>query len=127
MRPTAAHTSALISDRRLRAEAPIYHNEPHDFYAVSRADDVERVLTDHETFISGRGAFLDFIRAGLRMPPGMLIFEDPLPHTRHRKVVSRVFTPRRVAELEARMRAFCARSLDPLVGAGRFDFVAAIR
>jgi len=110
--------------RRLREEAPLYFNERHDFFAVSRADDVERVLTDHETFVSGRGAFLDFIRADLQMPPGMLIFEDPPTHTRHRKVVSRVFTPRRVAELEPQMRAFCAGSLDPLVGTGRFDFVA---
>ena len=39
--------------RRLRDEAPLYYNERHDFYAVSRADDVDRVLLDHDTFISG--------------------------------------------------------------------------
>jgi cytochrome P450 len=110
--------------RRLRNEAPLYYNEKYDFFAVSRADDLERVLTDHEAFTSGRGAFLDFIRAGVPMPPGMFIFEDPPAHTRHRKVVSRVFTPRRVAELEPLIRAYCARSLDPLVGSERFDFVA---
>ncbi len=110
--------------RRLRDEAPLYRNEPYDFFAVSRADDVERVLADHQTFISGRGAILDFIRADLEMPPGMLIFEDPPIHTRHRKPVSRVFTPRRVAELEPKIRAFAAASLDPLVGSGRFDFIA---
>jgi len=110
--------------RRLREEAPLYYNEPHDFFAVSRAEDVERVLTDHETFISGRGAFLDFIRAGITMPPGMFIFEDPPTHTRHRKLLSRVFTPRRMAELEPQIRAYCARSLDPFIGAKQFDFVA---
>jgi len=110
--------------RRLRAEAPLYYNAPHDFFAVSRADDVERVLADQETFISGRGAILDFIRADLEMPPGMLIFEDPPGHTTHRKLVSRVFTPRRVAELEPHIRSYCARSLDPIVGSGRFDFIA---
>jgi cytochrome P450 len=110
--------------RRLREEAPLYYNERYDFFAVSRADDVEQVLTDHETFISGRGAFLDFIRADVTMPPGMLIFEDPPSHTRHRKVLSRVFTPRRMAELEPQIRAYCARSLDPFIGEQRFDFVA---
>jgi cytochrome P450 len=110
--------------RRLREEAPLYYNERHDFYAVSRADDVERVLTDHETFISGRGAILEFIRADIEMPPGMFIFEDPPIHTRHRRVLSRVFTPRRISELERKIRAFCARSLDPIVGSGRFDFIA---
>ena len=110
--------------RRLREEAPLYYNEPHDFFAVSRADDVERVLLDNETFISGRGAILDFIRADIEMPPGMFIFEDPPIHTRHRKVLHGVFTPRRVAELEPKIRAFCARSLDAVVGSGRFDFIA---
>src|SRR6516165_1239330 len=110
--------------RRMREEAPLYYNEPHDFYAVSRADDVERVLNDHRTFISGRGAILDFIRADIPMPPGMFIFEDPPIHTRHRRVLAGVFTPRRIAELEPKIRAFCARSLDSVVGAGRFDFIA---
>ncbi len=110
--------------RRLREEAPLYYNDRHDFFAVSRAEDVEAVLTDHQRYISGRGAFLDFIRADVEMPPGLLIFEDPPAHTRHRKLLSRVFTPRRMAELEPQIRSFCARSLDPLVGAGRFDFVA---
>ena len=31
--------------RRLREEAPLYHNEPHNFFAVSRFADVERGVT----------------------------------------------------------------------------------
>ena len=92
--------------RRLREEAPLYYNDRHDFFAVSRAEDVEAVLTDHQRYISGRGAFLDFIRADVEMPPGLLIFEDPPAHTRHRKLLSRVFTPRRMAELEPQIRAY---------------------
>src|SRR4029453_10821779 len=41
--------------RRLREEAPLYYNEPHDFFAVSRFEDVERGLVDAATYISGRG------------------------------------------------------------------------
>jgi cytochrome P450 len=110
--------------RRLREEAPLYYNEQHDFYAVSRYDDVERGLVDNTTFISGRGGILELIKAGIEMPPGTLIFEDPPVHTIHRRLLSRVFTPRRVAELEPKIREFCARSLDPLIGADRFDFIA---
>ena len=58
------------------------------------------------------------------MPPGVLIFEDPPVHTIHRRLLSRVFSPNRVAALEPQIRAFCARSLDPLVGAEEFDFIA---
>jgi cytochrome P450 len=38
-------------------------------------------------------------------------------------VLSRVFTPKRMAALEPDVRSFCARALDPLVGSGGFDFV----
>src|SRR6478609_9057386 len=82
--------------RRLRAEAPLYYNEPHDFYAVSRYADVERGLVDRDTFISGRGGILEIIKAGIEMPPGVVIFEDPPTHTMHRGLLSRVFTPRQV-------------------------------
>jgi cytochrome P450 len=110
--------------RRLREEAPLYHNDLHDFYAVSRYEDVERFLLEPQTFISGRGAILEVIRANVEMPPGVLIFEDPPIHTIHRRLVARAFTARRVAELEGKIREFCGRCLDPLVGGGGFDFIA---
>ena len=110
--------------RRLREEAPLYYNENHDFYAVSRYEDVERGLLDAQTYISGKGGIIELIRANIEMPPGVLIFEDPPTHTIHRRLLSRAFTPRRVAELEPKIREFCARSLDPLVGSDRFDFIA---
>jgi cytochrome P450 len=109
--------------RRLREEAPLYRNEAHDFYALSRFADVQDGLRDPETYISGRGGILELIKAGIEMPPGVLIFEDPPTHTVHRGLLSRVFTPRKMNALEDQVRAFCARSLDPLVGAGGFDFV----
>jgi cytochrome P450 len=109
--------------RRLREEAPLYRNETYDFYALSRFADVERGLTDRETYISGRGAILELIKADMEMPPGVIIFEDPPIHTMHRGLLSRVFTPKKMNALEPEIRDFCARSLDPLVGAGGFDFV----
>jgi cytochrome P450 len=112
--------------RRLREEAPLYYNDLHDFYAVSRFDDVEKGLLDAHTFISGRGGILELIKANVEMPKGILIFEDPPTHTIHRRLLSRAFSPRRVAELEPQIREFCVRCLDPLVGADRFDFIADI-
>lgn len=109
---------------RLREEAPLYYNDVHDFYAVSRYEDVERCLLEPGTFISGRGGILELIKAGIQMPPGILIFEDPPTHTIHRRLLSRVFTPKRVAELEPKIREFCAKALDPYVGESGFDFIA---
>jgi cytochrome P450 len=109
--------------RRLREEAPLYYNARHDFYALSRYDDVNRALVDHDTFSSARGAIIELIKAGIEIPPGTVIFEDPPIHDMHRKLLARMFTPRKINELEPKIREFCAQSLDPLVGAGRFDFI----
>src|SRR5215813_8060362 len=110
--------------RRLREEAPLYYNEKHDFYALSRFDDVERALIDHETYISGRGAILEMIKAKVAVPRGLFLFEDPPVHTVHRSLLKRAFTPHKMKALEPQIREFCARCLDPLVGRGGFDFVA---
>ncbi|SCX27722.1 cytochrome P450 [Mycolicibacterium fluoranthenivorans] len=109
--------------KRFRDEAPLYHNEIHDFYAVSRFDDVNRALVDHASFSSARGAVLEIIKAGVEIPPGSLIFEDPPIHDIHRNLLSRAFTPRKINALEPKVREFTARCLDPLVGADRLDFV----
>ncbi|MBI2699648.1 cytochrome [Mycobacterium gordonae] len=109
--------------RRLREESPLYYNEQHDFYTLSRFADVDNAIVDYTTFSSARGAILELIRANIEMPPGVLIFEDPPVHDIHRKLLSRMFTPRKISDLEPKIREFCARSLDPLVGTGKFDFV----
>jgi cytochrome P450 len=114
----------LPTYRWLRDEQPLYYNEEYDFYAVSRYEDCERGLVDAKRYISGRGGVLELIKAGIEMPPGTLIFEDPPAHTAHRSLLSRVFTPRRVSALEPDIREFCARSLDPLADATEFDLIA---
>lgn len=109
--------------RRLREEAPLYYNEEYDFYAVSRFDDVQHALVDREAYSSARGSVLEFIKADIEIPAGVVIFEDPPQHTVHRGLLSRVFTPKKMSALEPKVREFCARALDPLVGAARLDFV----
>src|SRR3954451_9950166 len=109
--------------KRLREEAPLYRNEQYDFFALSRFDDVERGLLDWETFSSARSDILELIQANPELPPGLILFEDPPVHDAHRGVVSRVFTPKAMYALEPKVREYCARCLDPLVGSGGFDFV----
>jgi cytochrome P450 len=109
--------------KRLRDEAPLYYNEQYDFYAVSRFADVDQCSSDWRTYISSRGTLLELIKADIEMPPGTIIFEDPPEHDLHRALLARVFRPRAIADLEPKIREFCARSLDPLVGSGGFDFI----
>jgi cytochrome P450 len=109
--------------KRLRDEAPLYYNEQYDFFALSRFDDVERCSVDWRTYISGKGSVLELIKSGMEIPPGSILFEDPPAHDLHRGLLSRVFTPRKMTAIEPKVREFCARSLDPLVGSSGFDFV----
>ncbi len=110
--------------KRLREEAPIYHNEKYRFWAISRYADVERALNDWETFSNSRSDILELVNSEFDMPPGVMMFEDPPMHTMLRGLMSRVFTPRRMAEIEDQIRAYCVGCLDPLVGQDSFDIVA---
>jgi cytochrome P450 len=110
--------------RRMREEQPLYYNERYDFYAVSRFADVERGLVDWRTYSSAKGTLLELIKADMEIPPGSIIFEDPPGHDIHRSLLSRVFTPKKMNAIEPKVREFCARTLDPLVGSDGFDFIA---
>jgi cytochrome P450 len=108
---------------RLREEAPLYYNQRYDFWALSRHADVEKALINPATFSSRRGPILEMIKADFPSPSGNILSEDPPIHTKHRGLMSRVFTPRKMNALENQTRAYCAACLDPLVGTDRFDFV----
>jgi cytochrome P450 len=107
--------------RRLRDEAPVYHNERFGFWALSRFSDVLAASLDTETFSSARGITLDTI--GDPAPFPIMIMMDPPLHDAYRRVVNRAYTPRRIAALEARISELCARYLDPFIGEDGFDFV----
>jgi cytochrome P450 len=109
--------------KKLREEAPVYYNEEYDFYAVSRYEEAQMVLRDRDTYISRHGDVYEQIRNRVPMPKGIFICEDPPLHTMHRSVLTRIFTPKRMQALEPQIRAFCARTLDPLIGSGGFDFI----
>jgi cytochrome P450 len=108
--------------RRLRDEAPLYYNERLDFYAVSRFADVDAFSRDPKTFCSSHSTVLEMITPD---PINMeiMIFMDPPEHTRYRRLVSKAFTPRRMALLEEDIRRLCANLLDAQVGKGSFDYV----
>jgi cytochrome P450 len=103
--------------RQLRDEAPVWRNDELGFWTLARYDDVLRASVDWATFSSARGTTLE----GVFGP--MIISMDPPDHTRLRKVVSRAFTPRRIAELEVFVREITRDCLEPLVAQGEADVV----
>ena len=105
----------------LRDEAPAYHNEELGFYALTRYDDVVNAHLDVETFSSTHGATIE----GIDADAPYLITKDPPEHTWHRKIVARVFTPRRIAELEPFVRSVAVELLDKVRDQNSFDLVGA--
>ena len=109
--------------RRMRDEAPLYKNERYGFWALSRYADVEAAHRDPATFTSSHGTVLEMM-SEQPSSSGMMIFQDPPEHSRLRSLVSRAFTPRRMAGLESHIRELCDQLLAPWSDGADFDFVA---
>ncbi|HWB66761.1 MAG TPA: cytochrome P450 [Mycobacteriales bacterium] len=110
--------------RRMRDEAPLYRNDRHDFWALSRYADVLAASREPLIYSSAKGTVLEIMGEGQLTRPGLIIFMDPPEHNSLRALVSKAFTPRRIAALEEQIRAICVDLLDPYVGSGGFDYVA---
>ncbi len=114
--------------RDLRDHAPVYRNDHYGFYALSRYDDVVMAHRDWQTFTSTQGITIDMLTepnsaALVLAASGSIIFMDPPDHDRMRALVSRVFTPKAVADLEPMIRGLVRKYLDRLDGS-EFDLVA---
>jgi cytochrome P450 len=111
--------------RRLREESPVYHNVERGFFALSRHADVLAGFRDSEAFSNRHGVSLDGDAWNPSAENAMsFLAMDPPRHTRMRALVSRGFTPRRVAELEPRIRELARAHLETLLARGSGDFIA---
>jgi cytochrome P450 len=84
----------------LREHHPLHHDPERDLWFVSRHEDVLALIRTPERFSSAQGV----VPNGFAPEVPTLITLDPPVHTAMRKTVSRAFTPRRMAELEPRIR-----------------------
>ena len=108
---------------RMRLEAPVQRVEPGGFWAVSRAEDIEHVLSSPQIFPSPY--------ASVFKPPWLphnpmgdsLASKDGPAHTKLRALVSRAFTPRALARLESQIRAICVEAAEHLAVIREGDLV----
>ncbi len=102
--------------RRLRDEAPLYHNEELGFWALSRHGDVHQGFRNSTTLSNRDGVSLDPASRGPHAAKTMsfLAMDDPA-HLRLRTLVSKGFTPRRIRELEPRITEIAHRHLDTML------------
>lgn len=111
--------------RRLRDEAPLYHDEQRDIWALSRFDDVVAASKDWETFSSSVGGIGNDVddTYQLFLPAGDLTSVDPPVHTRLRAALRLAFSP---SALRARFEPIVRRKVNLLIdgfaSAGAADF-----
>lgn len=118
------HEDPYPTYARMRDEAPVYRNAERNFWALSRYDDVMAGFRDSERFSNAHGVSIDPAASGPNAHRTMsFLAMDPPEHGRMRGLVSRGFTPRRVAEMEDDIRALTVSHLDACLESGSFDFV----
>jgi cytochrome P450 len=110
--------------RRLRDEAPLYHNADLKFWAVSRHTDVVQGFRNSTSLSNKHGVSLDPISRNEHAHKVMsfLALDDP-GHLRLRTLVSKGFTPRRIRELEGRVTEIAVQHLDAALQSEEFDYV----
>ena len=114
-----AATDPYAVYRRLRDKDPVHRMRLVDAWVLTRYEDADAMLRDHDRFSAEDRRFHD---AGLTT----MLDIDPPDHTRLRALVSRAFTPRSVSRLNGRVQEIADRLLDAVVGHDRIDLIAAL-
>ena len=121
----------LIADpyptyRRLRERDPYHYSPLTKMLVVSRYEDVDAILRDHQRFQNaerGMSGNLANTRIRQELTPSILSL-DPPDHTRLRGLVSRAFTPRQMARIEDHVRETAHALLDEVGDSNEFDLMS---
>jgi cytochrome P450 len=114
-----------------RQQCPVFYSEQLSAWVVTRYDDVVEVLGDYQTF-SSVGASRGFseltpeAQAVLATvpPPSQtdVVPTDPPRHTKMRRFIQLSFLPKRIADLEPRIRTIANELIDTIEPQGHCDF-----
>lgn len=109
--------------RRLRDEAPVYHDEQGQWWVLSRFADVSDALRDWETFSSRKGPAPENPDDNGRKYS--IISMDPPRHDRVRGMLNRLFTPKAVEAMDDALRTIVRAHIDQLEVGTTVDAMAA--
>lgn len=108
----------------LRARGGFVYLSRYAMLACGRYRETKEVFSDWKRFVSSRGVGLtDFKLQKPWRPPSIILEVDPPYHARTRTVMTRVMSPRAVAELKQAFQAAADTLVDRLLGKGTFDAV----
>jgi cytochrome P450 len=116
-------------------ETPVFYAPSIDYYVVTRYADIEAVFLDPETYSAAPAQLpltqlvpeaAQILLGGGHRPQPSMVSLDPPAHTRLRSPTARAFTPRRVAQMEPRIRRTVDQLLDAIDPSTPFDLVATL-
>jgi cytochrome P450 len=108
--------------RELRDAGPAVYVEEHNFWVLTRYEEVRAAAIDWETYSSAEGvALLDASNNAIR---GAIIATDPPEHDVIREVLASQTSPRAIAKLRERIASEVDAITEEVVGRGAFDGVA---
>ena len=116
-------------------DAPIFYAPAIDYYVVTRYEDIAAVFLDHETYSAAAAQLplvtldpeaMQILRDDGYKPQPSMVSLDPPAHRRLRNPTVRAFTPRRVREMEPKIRAIVDQLLDEIDTSQPFDIVSAL-
>lgn len=104
----------------LRQNSPVMRMGDAKFWAVTKYDDVVRILRDHETFSS----MVDAASMRGEARPPTILFDDPPVHTRMRGIISKAFTPRTLEAQRPEIERMARDLIDKMLAKDTADYVA---
>src|SRR5215510_12216645 len=119
----------------LPREMPVFYAPSIDYYVVTRYADIEVVFLDPETYSAATAQLplarlvpeaVQILLGGGHRPQPSMVSLDPPAHTRLRSPTARAFTPRRVAQMEPKIRRTVDELLDAIDPLASFDLVSAL-
>jgi cytochrome P450 family 142 subfamily A polypeptide 1 len=99
----------------LRENAPVYRDEASQLWGITKHADIQEISKSPKLFINSEG-----MRPDSPPLPSMINMDDP-EHRQRRALVNKGFTPRRIADHEAKIREICAEIVDRALVKTRAD------
>ena len=118
----------------LREQAPVHYVPSLDYWLVTRYSDVATILADPATFSAANvqaplsnltPKASDILRTGLRNTP-VLSNLDPPAHSRIRRILAPLVSPRRIAQLQPQIEQYAAELINAFTVRGQVDIVEAL-
>lgn len=121
--PEVQRGDTLEIYRQMREEAPCYHIEEYDAWALSRFQDIWNASEDTEHYTAAQGTTSSHVLTKVQPVTPMLNLMDPPEHTRLRKEIRKFFMPARVRQLEPWIRDLAVGCLEAKRDVGTLDVV----